>query len=435
MQSLPEELQGRILELAGQQARPAVTLVCKSWNRLVYSQPGLWQQVTVLSKDARQLGSAEDNWWRRKLALLQRVRGAVRAAQFEGPPIVVEAASAHALPDGMQLADLVGALDPAALTSLTFTQQTLLAPAVSAIARCTRLRALDLSVKPFPLREQDTALFQLLSSLQQLKLSALQLPATLLHDSVAASMRHLTSLSLESSAGLPPTQPLTALTGLQELSLCELVSGDDGLKLLPVAAFPGLKQMELMARKLQVNTAGGLLPRPKEHAAYQCEKSCVLQVHEGSLHHGDQLRLLCLDLERLDGNPHSWGMKLHGADLNSAAPLPAVLRALCLASGNLASVYLAACSVQSTAFGLGHMVSSTDKVVLQRLTASGGEQLGVALDAMLSSMPSLQDATVISCDLSQGLPNSLVQCSSLQSLACIDCQLTALPLGPYVQGM
>ena len=190
MQSLPEELQGRILELAGQQAGPAVTLVCKSWNRLVYSQPGLWQQVTVLSKDARQLGSAEDNWWRRKLALLQRVRGAVRAAQFEGPPIVVEAASAHALPDGMQLADLVGALDPAALTSLTFTQQTLLAPAaVSAIARCTRLRALDLSVKPFPLREQDTALFQLLSSLQQLKLSALQLPATLLHDSVAASFK------------------------------------------------------------------------------------------------------------------------------------------------------------------------------------------------------------------------------------------------------
>lgn len=254
MQSLPEELQGRILELAGQQARPAVTLVCKSWNRLVYSQPGLWQQVTVLSKDARQLGSAEDNWWRRKLALLQRVRGAVRAAQFEGPPIGVEAASAHALPDGMQLADLVGALDPAALTSLTFSQKAELSPAAAhGIVCCTRLRPLDLSVLPFPLREESTAVLQQLGSLQQLTLSAQHLPALLLHEGVASCLLHLTGLTLKSDAELPSTQPLTALTRLQKLTMRQASAGDTGLQLLPVTAFPALKAMSYIARHFQVS--------------------------------------------------------------------------------------------------------------------------------------------------------------------------------------
>ena len=252
MQSLPEELQGRILELAGQQAGPSVTLVCK--HRLVYSQPGLWQQVAVLGKDARQLGSAEDNWWHRKLALLQRVRGAVRAAQFEGPPIGVEAASAHALPDGMQLADLVGALDPAALTSLTFSQKAELSPAAAhGIVCCTRLRPLDLSVLPFPLREESTAVLQQLGSLQQLTLSAQHLPALLLHEGVASCLLHLTGLTLKSDAELPSTQPLTALTRLQKLTMRQASAGDTGLQLLPVTAFPALKAMSYIARHFQVS--------------------------------------------------------------------------------------------------------------------------------------------------------------------------------------
>ena len=74
---------------------------------------------------------------------------------------------------------------------------------------------------------------------------------------------------------------------------------------------------------------------------------------------------MLLDVERRsDSSVNGWGFHLSTAALDSAGLLPAVLRTLGLAGGDLASIMLLSCSVQSTALSLGQMASSVTKVFI-----------------------------------------------------------------------
>ncbi|KAL4419741.1 hypothetical protein ABPG75_006839 [Micractinium tetrahymenae] len=148
--ALPDELLGPILGLAGVGAGASVTLVCKRWQRLFWSEAGLWRDLTL---DALRVGPARDEslqalsdddaerWLAGKHTLLSRVLPHVEALTLRGAFAMQHAA---AQTGGWEVSQLLRLPLPARLTVLQLDYCTVkVAHAVQRLTGLTRLHLLD----------------------------------------------------------------------------------------------------------------------------------------------------------------------------------------------------------------------------------------------------------------------------------------------------
>ncbi|KAL4419713.1 hypothetical protein ABPG75_006811 [Micractinium tetrahymenae] len=88
--ALPDDLLAAVVGLAGQEAGPSTTLVCKRWHLLFWEEGSAWQHVTLnFSQRRLQEDSAvAKRWLRGKQRLLARVALHVRALALRTDPLL-----------------------------------------------------------------------------------------------------------------------------------------------------------------------------------------------------------------------------------------------------------------------------------------------------------------------------------------------------------
>lgn len=123
--AMPQPLQ---LQRCYHPCRPSVTLVCKRWNRVFYSEPRLWRAYRLAGPPAAAWEAlapeGRERWLAVKCEQLQRVAGLVVEAEFDCTDELLQlqrqplGRSGSGSTGGSQLAALLALLPPAALTRL-----------------------------------------------------------------------------------------------------------------------------------------------------------------------------------------------------------------------------------------------------------------------------------------------------------------------------
>ncbi|PRW33613.1 p53-induced death domain-containing 1 isoform X1 [Chlorella sorokiniana] len=454
--ALPDALLGRVLALAGRQAGSATALVSKRWNRLVFSEPALWLELTVSDASLAALAdpAQQERWFACKLRLLERVgqhvslfqvRDQRRLLAFRQPP----------LPGTWRLEQLLQLLHPDSLLSLIvncslpefpevaallaqsdeeldqlvprlapqlrrFTNVQILslhctaveAEAVQAMCGMRRLNSLILGSALGLPDCLPAVLQQLPSSLQLLRLSGPGLPP----GTVATLLRHSSLQYLEIDCftqAIEDPQPLTALGRLTELQLhC---GGSEQVLLPSPCRFASLAQYSM----------GHTDPWEQEDP----DMFSPLEV-AGAL-------LECVALEQVQ--PGDWRLAI--SNLIDLPDLPSLLAALLPGSqpsyGHLAlnGCILPMAALQLPGSHIGGILPPQLKRLSIRFCEVTGGTCSDALAAMLGPDHNLESLELQGCPLNEPIPACVLSATGLTSLCLANNCLSDLTEGPVLAGL
>ncbi|KAL4443581.1 hypothetical protein ABPG75_011318 [Micractinium tetrahymenae] len=427
---LPDELLAAISERAGAAEGPAVTLVCKRWNRVFYSAPGVWRQFAVTAPRQPEAPTQEEEeeqlhqqqqWAAARLRLLRRVSGMVESLRiFRGDEL-----EATGIASGGRVAVFVHFLSPELAREvclLGFNDISLPAEGLAVLHRLTRLESLALDSSELPVNTA-AVLRRLSPSLRSLNMSAGRIDPAVLE--ALPQLLQLTSLQLSSYRQLPPFdwQRLTALQQLWHLGLCQADSSDKApLAPPPPAIFPDLRSLHFSTlfqglqlagtsmRELQYQTISCKPERPREELSFDAEAEEHVQRLQDQTLSLEGVQTLAGLRPLLDASltPRT---PLRCLSIDMHAPLPAADVAGC--ETHLSSLQ---------ALRLSHFARRQEG-------ASPG-----TLESLLEQAPHLTSLTATKC-LQGTLPTFLANRTGLQDLYLGFNGLCDLPAGPYLSSL
>ncbi|PRW44359.1 E3 ubiquitin- ligase UPL7 [Chlorella sorokiniana] len=400
--ALPDELLGHILALAGVEKGFPALLVCKRWNRVVWSPAAaqLWRsldiEVTVeLASDAMLLATTSH--------LVQRTgrfaeRAALRACRFGGAADSLPAAAPAVDSYGCDswVVGIIEWLSPASLRRLEVWLLPLPGHAVPSLSRFSCLQSLCLGHRRLRFTGEAAGALSQLTALTALELMGKSLDAHAMHAVVHLSRLH--SLDLWAQQ---PLVEVNSLSALSALTLLRLEHGpawrdpDSSLMVLPpAAAFPSLARLDVVSLQLQASLTLRCLELE--------EGGSLRALLEGLL--PPAARLHRLELESCGFSPLSCAscnsLLAHATELILGTPLER-------------DASLPAC--------LAALLQQTPRLRRLRLAGLGPDEYG-GIDG-LDEEDDLPAA---------GLPPSLAALSKLQELVVTGFWLTSLPEGPYL---
>lgn len=200
-----------------------ITLVCRRWQDVFYSEPALWRELSLLAEsldEAEEAGQAA-HWFAAKTCLLQRVGGFVQHLHYselvgtggdEPEPLQVQQLAVRAGSSWRLSSSVLGQLSPASLQTLWLQGGPVDVAACFALQRFTGL--LDLSIECCePMPDCIALVLHSLPRVRQLSLIGGTQPAGL-----PEALRHLpqlTRLDVGSNAHLWDMSVLFPLTQLR----------------------------------------------------------------------------------------------------------------------------------------------------------------------------------------------------------------------------
>ncbi len=201
----------------------SITLVCRRWQQVFYSEPALWRSLELTAEslyDAHADGAA-GQWFAAKALLLRRVGGLVRQLNYSQEPIPeeddeytpVEQVAAASNTDWRLSSSVLAHLSPASLQSLRLDWVPVDAVTAAQLPRFSSLTQLQLE----RCGDLPSCVLEALPSLQRLLCLSLwcNIPAGL--STALQHLTQLTSLNCSSRSALPELSAVWPLTRLRQL--------------------------------------------------------------------------------------------------------------------------------------------------------------------------------------------------------------------------
>ncbi|KAI7838717.1 hypothetical protein COHA_007513 [Chlorella ohadii] len=422
MESLPDQLLGRIFADAGTQAGAAVTLVSRRWHHVFYSELALWRSLELTAASLNEAAEAGQacQWFAAKASLLRRVGDFVQhlslsqmleeesRGESDGIVLDMQQLAAGISAEWRLSSSVLAHLSPSTLQSLRLEWATVDAAAAAAMERLTSLTQLQIDCRG----ALPGCVIAALPSLQQLL--SLDLWCGHLPGQLSTALQHLTrltSLTCDSRRALPELSAVLPLAQLRQLRWMEErqsgVMQADLQQLL--ARLPHLERWDLISCR-------GM----GDHASLEIGGAVLESCTAESCHWADGTELE-LELRTIESVPSLEGL------VEAALPPrtePSQLRTLAIMDGTLPLPAVLGCPF------LGHLT----RLVLSRCSFPDVGLLA-GLEALLQQAPRLQDLSLLVYFDEPPLPAALVNRTGLRQLCLRYNFLTELPPGPYLHGL
>ncbi|KAI7839857.1 hypothetical protein COHA_006420 [Chlorella ohadii] len=417
MESLPDVLLGRIFALAGRQAGPAITLVCRRWHGVFYSEPAVWRSLeltaTSLQKSATE-GQAPQ-WFAAKARLLRLIGGFVQRLFYsqmiadenqEWDIIDMQQLAADGASEWQLGSSVLAQLSTASLEWLHLEWASVDAAAAAALVRLSSLTELALDCHG-KLPRCAVAALSRMPQLLSLELRFTAFPARL--GTALQRLTQLTYLTCSSGSALPELSTVLPLTRLRQLGWVEQRQ-DGSLQVDLQQLLARLPQLECCRVDSYADILSSLQVGGAELA------SCAVEGCDQADGTVEELRLVAV--------VHMPSLQQLVAAALPASTQPSQLRSLAICSSSLSPPALVGCPF------LGHLTSLS---LSGCASLDGGPEPMV--EVLLQQAPRLQSLDLPFFFWTEALPAAVTSRTGLTYLCLAANSLTELPPGPYLHSL